>query len=167
MKLISGIERLVQATAFVMFAAMLVMTLAQVLFRYVLKIPVPWTEEAARMLFILATMGGIALAWRKREHIIVDFLFVMLPPKAMRALSIIFAVAILAFLALWARGAFDMIARNWTVELVTIGWFRVAYYYIWELAMISLIAIYILLDLRDLIIYARVDLQGNEPAADL
>lgn len=148
---ITALSRLTAGIALAMFAVMFALTLAQVLFRYFLHLPVPWTEEAARALFVLATLSGIALAWRDRQHIIVDFLYLQSPLAARRWLSVVFALSILGFLALWARGALDLAQRNWTVRLVTIDWFRVAYYYIWELAMIALLAIYVLSDLRDLL----------------
>lgn len=165
--MINAVTRVVQTLAFTMFAAMFVLTLAQVLFRYVLQIPVPWTEEAARALFVLATMSGIALAYQKREHIIVDVFYDSLSDKSRRVLSIIFAIAILAFLVLWARGAIGLIERNWTVRLITVSWFRGAYYYIWELAMIVLLGLYVLVDLRDLVTGRRTSLHTHEQESDL
>lgn len=159
---ITALSRLTAGIALAMFAVMFALTLAQVLFRYFLHLPVPWTEEAARALFVLATLSGIALAWRDRQHIIVDFLYLQLPLAARRWLSVVFALSILWFLALWARGALDLAPRNWTVRLVTIDWFRVAYYYIWELAMIALLAIYVLSDLRDLLTGRITGLQMPE-----
>ena len=44
------------------FSSMLVIMVLQVLFRYVLKISVPWTDEAARSLFIWEIFLGCALA---------------------------------------------------------------------------------------------------------
>lgn len=161
MKPLALAERLIGAAAFVMFAAMLLLTLSQVLFRYFLQIPVPWTEEVARALFVLATMSGIALAYPRRDHIIVDFLFVKAPPALQRALSIGFALVILLFLVLWARGAWEMALRNWDVTLITVSWFRAAFFYYWELAMIALLGIYVLLDLAALL---RGNLTGLQTA---
>ena len=85
----------------------------------------------------------------------------------MRWLSIVFAVSILVFLAMWARGAVILIERNWTVSLITIAWFKVAYYYVWELAMIALLGLYVLVDLKDLVTGHRVNLMNPEQEADL
>lgn len=167
MKVIHAITRLIEGIAFTMFAAMFLLTLAQVLFRYFLQIPVAWTEEAARALFVLASMAGIALAYQKREHIIVDVFYDAFPPRVRRALSIFFALAILGFLVLWARGAIGLIERNWNVRLITISGFRVAYYYIWELGMIGLLALYVLIDLRDLVTGRRSSIHMHEQGADL
>lgn len=167
MKLLISVERLIRAISLIMFSAMLLLTLAQVVFRYALHLSVPWTEEAARALFVLATLSGIALAWREREHIIVDFLFVALPAKTQRVLSTCFGLSILVFLGLWARGAVELAGRNWDVTLITINWFSLAYYYIWELVVIALLALYVLLDLREIVTGRRQCLQLESQEDDL
>ena len=69
------IENSLEWITMIGFSGMLLATIWQVLFRYVLKISVPWTEELARILFIMTMFLGIAIAIREDEHIIVDFLF--------------------------------------------------------------------------------------------
>lgn len=140
-------ERLLIGLCLIMFCAMIAATLAQILFRYVLEIPVAWTEEAARALFVLSIVMAIAFAYREREHVVVDFLFAKLPPQAQRWLGALFNLLILAFLAFWARGAWRLAELNWGSNLITIPFFRVAYFYIWELAAIALLFVYVLLDL--------------------
>lgn len=167
MTILNRLERLIGTSAFMMFAAMFLLTLAQVVFRYLLQISVPWTEEVARALFVLATLSGITLAWRQREHIIVDFLFVKFSPQVQRWLSMGFAISILLFLAFWARGAFDSMNRNWAVGLITVEWFRIAFFYLWELMMIALLAVYLLLDLKQLATGNITSLQAPDQEADL
>lgn len=150
MKVQSLPEKIVLGAAFLMFVGMLLATLGQVLFRYFLQISVPWTEEVARAFFVLSILTGIAIAYAEREHIIVDFIFSRFSPPIQRLVTAIFALCILAFLAFWARGAIEMAGRNWDVFLITMTWFRVAYFYIWELGMIGLLAVYVLLDLKRL-----------------
>jgi C4-dicarboxylate transporter DctQ subunit len=50
------------------------LALAQILFRYVLKISAPWTEEAARYLMIWMALLASGLAFRNGEHFNIDFL---------------------------------------------------------------------------------------------
>jgi len=51
------------------FIVMVIVVLLQVIFRYVMRISVPWTEEFARYLLILITFVGGALAVRDKQHI--------------------------------------------------------------------------------------------------
>jgi len=145
-------ERTILCAAVVMFIIMITLTLSQVLFRYVLQIPAPWTEEAARVLFILSVLSGFAFAYREDEHIFVDFLFNQYPDKVKKNVSILFKLSILGFLAFWLRGTWQLIFVNWNNGLITIPWFRVAYLYIWEFAMLLLLGFYLLIDLKDLML---------------
>ena len=51
-----------------------VVTILQVIFRFVLKIPAAWTEETARYAFIWMSYIGSAYATKKSTHIRVDVL---------------------------------------------------------------------------------------------
>ena len=50
------------------------LALVQILFRYVLKISAPWTEEAARYLMIWMALLASGLAFRNGEHFNIDFI---------------------------------------------------------------------------------------------
>ena len=130
------------------FTVMLLAALSQILFRYVLEIPVPWTEELARTLFVLAMFTGMAFALRDGEHIVVDFLFKKAGPRHRNLLQAVFDVAILGFLAMWARGTVALVELNWNSTLITLPAVRVGYIYLWELLGIALMGVYVLLDLR-------------------
>ena len=64
------------------FIVMAIVVLLQVIFRYVMRISVPWTEEFARYLLILITFVGGALAIRDKQHIAVTAIIDKLPKKA-------------------------------------------------------------------------------------
>lgn len=151
------IEQALIGVCLTMFLAMIVATLGQVLFRYVLEVSVSWTEEAARALFVLSMVMSMAFAYREKEHIVVDFLFARLPPGAQCWLGLVFNFLILAFLAFWARGALRLAELNWGSSLITVPWFRVAYFYVWELAAIALMFLYVLDETR-----ARLRDAGNK-----
>ncbi len=57
------------------------LALLQILFRYVLKISAPWTEEAARYLMIWMALLASGLAFRNGEHFNIDFLTSRLTPR--------------------------------------------------------------------------------------
>jgi TRAP-type C4-dicarboxylate transport system permease small subunit len=58
---------------------MFVSVLIQIFFRYVLKTPLTWTEEASRYSFIWTVLLGAAFAVRRREHVVMDVLFKKFP----------------------------------------------------------------------------------------
>ena len=97
-KLLQSIEKILETITMVGFIGMLLSTGGQVLFRYALRISVPWTEELARILFILTMFLGISIAIREREHIVVDFLFKRLNPRIQAVGLIIYNTAIFLLL---------------------------------------------------------------------
>ncbi|MDA8226350.1 MAG: TRAP transporter small permease subunit, partial [Desulfitobacterium hafniense] len=64
---VDQINRLATWVVVIMTAVMSVIILAQVIFRYVLEAPLPWSEEVARYLMVWGTFLGAGLGVRKRE----------------------------------------------------------------------------------------------------
>ena len=147
LRLLQTVENGIEAIALFGFVVMMLVTLLQVVARYVLHISLPWTEELARTLFLTTMMVGIALAVRRREHIAVDFLFLRLPVSVQVKVHIVFAVGILLFLAVWLRGALRMADVNQMATYVSLPWLRVATTYQVEVAAIALMIVYVLIDL--------------------
>jgi TRAP-type C4-dicarboxylate transport system permease small subunit len=155
------LRRILDAILIGGFTVMSVATLGQVLFRYFLHIPATWTEELARVTFVMITYFAMAVAVRDKDHIVVDFLLVKLAPRARALLLIAFDVAILAFLALVARGALLMAERMWTAELTMLDGVTQGHLYLGELIAILLMMLYAALDMA---VQLRV-LRGGAVAA--
>lgn len=137
----SAVETMATIAFVIMFAA----AVAQVVFRYVLHIPVPWTEELARVLFTLSMLLGIAIAIRRNEHINVDVLLVRLGPRTRAAVLLLFNLLILALLASLVRGTVAMIALTWSTYLIALDWLREGWLYVAQLAALLLMILYSLL----------------------
>lgn len=148
-KLILALDKSLVAIAMVGFIGMLLSTGGQVLFRYVLKIPVPWTEELARILFILSMFLGIAIAIREKEHIVVNFLFKKLDIRSQAIGHIVFDAAILILLCFLARGAVSMIRIMWNSYMIALDWIRTAYLYMGEFIAILFMMFYIVLEILE------------------
>ena len=56
----------------------------QILIRYVMKVPMAWTEEYAKYFFVWLAMFGSAKAVREKSHIFVDILEVIIKGKISR-----------------------------------------------------------------------------------
>lgn len=77
-----------------LFLVMLTLMFVQVIFRYFLKNPLPWSEEVIRYLFIATSYLGGAIATMEREHIEINFIQVLVdkqkdPDKRLRIIKII------------------------------------------------------------------------------
>jgi TRAP-type transport system small permease protein len=78
------IEMAVGSFCVLIYAAMIVVALLGVLFRYVMLSPFEWTEELARFLMLWVGFLGMSMALRRNEHIALNFLGGFLPPALLR-----------------------------------------------------------------------------------
>jgi TRAP-type transport system small permease protein len=129
------------------FIVMMLAVVGQVFFRYVLETAVPWTEELARLFFVESMLLGMAVAIRRHEHIIVDFLFNKLPPRGRNVVAVIFNIAIILLLVLLMRGSWDLVARGWNARLVSLPWVSVGYIYLGLFISLGLMVFYTALNL--------------------
>ena len=137
------LDRIVETIATAAFIVMFAAALLQVLVRYVLHIPVPWTEELARVLFTLAMLLGIALAIRNGEHIRVEALADRLPRRRRLVLELAFQLLILVLLLVLARGTLRMLDVTWNSYLIALSWLRTGYLYLAQLIALGLMLLYL------------------------
>ncbi len=78
-----GLDWCCDVTSLVILYVTVVVIFVQVIARYVLKIPLPWTEEFARFAFIWLIFLANALAERHNEHFRVSY-FVEQAPRRVR-----------------------------------------------------------------------------------
>jgi TRAP-type C4-dicarboxylate transport system permease small subunit len=142
-KFLRLLERILELTTMVGFIGMLLSTGGQVLFRYVLRISVPWTEELARILFILTMFLGIAIAVRENEHIVVDFLFRKLNRRVQAAGQLLYNSAIFLLLCFLARGTIAMTKITWESYMISLDWIRTGYLYLGEFVAVIFMMLYV------------------------
>jgi TRAP-type C4-dicarboxylate transport system permease small subunit len=97
-------EGTVNATAVLLFSAMVVVTTLGVFFRYVLNNALPWAEEADRYLFIWLSFVGASITMRRKGHIAVDLLLRYVSPAWHHRLLLVAQACVLIFLGVvfWA-----------------------------------------------------------------
>jgi TRAP-type C4-dicarboxylate transport system permease small subunit len=81
----------------ILAAAMLTLMLIQVIFRYFLFIPSPWSEDLARLALVWTTFLASALGIRNLEHPKIDILTKHFPAAAQFILEILIYLAIIGF----------------------------------------------------------------------
>jgi len=146
---LSSVKQLLEVVTMVGFIGMLLSTGGQVLFRYVLRISVPWTEELARILFIQTMFFGIAVAIRENEHIVVDFLFKKMNIRLQVVGHLLYNAAIFIFLCFLARGTLAMTKMTWGSYMISLDWIRTGYLYMGELIAIVCMLLYIVIKIYE------------------
>jgi len=91
----------------------------QVFFRYVARIVVPWTEEAARYFCIWMVFMGIVVAVAQESHIKITFLVDRIPTTAKNVFSLLSFGIVFIFNVIILLGSIDLVRLNWGQEAVT------------------------------------------------
>lgn len=94
------LARLLEHFVTVIVAALVLDVLWGVISRFVLGSPSRWTEEVAIFLLIWLSLLGAAVAFRRRQHLGVDYFVGKLDPGAAKLLRIV-TVLIVALFASW------------------------------------------------------------------
>lgn len=88
---------LAKASIILISVVMICVTLAQVIFRYVIAAPLPWSEELARYCFVWIVFLGGAVGLSRGIHLGVDLFVNMLPKPVQRAVDFLTCALIAAF----------------------------------------------------------------------
>jgi len=113
------ISNLFESFSTLFLAAILIVVILQVFFRYVARVVVPWTEESARYMCIWMVFMGAVAAIAKEAHIRVTFIIDRIPKK-IRDVFVLFSYAAVFFFNLIIFfGSIDLIRLNWAQQAVT------------------------------------------------
>jgi len=108
------INRFTEMAVFVIISAMAVDVLIEVVFRYVLLLPLFWTEEFARYCLVWSSLLAAGIALKRGQHIAVSFVVDKFPQRISMAAALggdIF-VAILLAVVLWGGVYLVILTRN-------------------------------------------------------
>ncbi len=103
------LNRICEVALIILLAAMAVVVFLQVLFRYILHLPLFWTEEFARYCLVWASLLGAAVALKRGEHIAVTFFLDNFPKRAARALTVVAQISVILILAVMAWGGIKLV----------------------------------------------------------
>lgn len=99
-----GVDRVIRIFLILSFSVMVLASAAQILFRFALNLPLDWTEELAKYMFVWSTMLACAMYTRGRQHSAVDILQHYLPDRPRRALQFAADVLCIVFYLIFIFG---------------------------------------------------------------
>jgi TRAP-type C4-dicarboxylate transport system permease small subunit len=124
-----GIDLAFQAiTAFLMMV-MVFLTLLQVISRYALHAPYPWTEELARIDLIYLTFFGSIVAFQQRRHLKVEILMHALPQDMKRWLGVVVDLASMVVLGVVVWEGAPLLERFWPMLSAALNWPTTVFYF--------------------------------------
>ena len=104
-------QRVVMIEQWVIFAtlvALVVILFIQVLFRFLLGLPLDWTEEAARLLFAWLVYIGAAHALYRAQHFVVDFIYNKIPAALRNLIGYAIDIITIGFIVYLAWFSFEL-----------------------------------------------------------
>lgn len=103
---------LTKASVVVISVVIVCATMAQVIFRYVVLSPLPWSEELARYCFVWIVFLGGAIGLSRGAHLGVDLLVNLLPFKLQRAIETLSSVCIVIFALVVINASLPVLQMN-------------------------------------------------------
>ncbi len=111
-------------------AAIVLITLAAVWWRYVVNAPIAWVEQVSNILFIWITFVGAAVLYRQKLHIGVDMFIGMLNGRAHQVMFWVIELANLTFIVVLfvysVRLSIDVLPNTYGALDITPAWFYVS-----------------------------------------
>ena len=111
-KLINKLMRVVEFIVTIMFAAAVILVIAQVFWRYVLGDPITWTNQISRALFIWMTYLGIPVLFNRNILMSFDLLQEKVKGAANIWLKIGFRVLGLFFCICWFIFSWELCSKS-------------------------------------------------------
>ena len=108
---------IITATMFVFIALVAV----QVIWRYVLSNPLPWTEQAARYLFIWMLMLAMPILVRRKNNMAFDLLYNRFPVKVQKVVQILTLVLIAAFGCVYFKASMELCVKAANKTAIGLG----------------------------------------------
>lgn len=109
LRLFKLLRRGAEALGVLLFALLFLVFTIQIAARFVLGQPLPWTDEAASVLYLWVILWGATAVCRDREHVAFDLLYQGRRPGMQRGMALL-AAALVGGLAAWALpGSLDYI----------------------------------------------------------
>lgn len=116
------LRRGAEAIGVILFALLFLVFVVQVTARFVFNQPLPWTDEAAVVLYLWAVLWGAAVVCKDREHVAFDLLYQGAAPQLRRAMALL-AALLVGGLAVWALpGVLDYIYFMRREATAVMGW---------------------------------------------
>lgn len=124
-KIYDNLEEIIGST---LFAVMLIILAVQTLSRQGIGVPLVWSEELAKLLFIYAGYLGIVASIKDNSHVAIDVFVNKLPQKAQRWVYVFNNLLILAALITIFYISFTIMERQEHLTMVTL---QISYVYMY------------------------------------
>lgn len=114
-------ERLEEIFLVVLMTAATLIVAAQIATRYLFHVPLPWSEEVARYLFIWLVWVGASYATKERKHICIDVVVSRLPRAGKKTCALISTAVWIVFLIFMAGISLKLTGSVYSGSQIAVG----------------------------------------------
>jgi len=127
-------ENILAAMLAMMFAAFIL----QIIFRYLLNLPIGWTNEISVILWIWIVLFGASFVVREEEEIRFDLIYSSIRPRTRRIMTLISGIALIAlyaisFPAVWSYVTF--------MKVESTAYLRIRFDWLYSIYIVFVIAV--------------------------
>ena len=122
---------------------LMVMLLAEVLTRYILRSPLSIADEMGGYLLVAITFMGLAYTWKEKGHVRVSLLISRLPDKFGRQLRFITLILATVFTLPLIKACYDLISDSLLFESRSGSWLRTPLAYPQTILLIGAIMLFL------------------------
>ena len=105
----SWLRRRAENIAAALLAIMFFVFILQIVFRYLLNLPIGWTHEVSVMSWLWLVLFGAAFVVRENEEIRLDLIYSASPERVRRVMQVITAVSLVALFSLSLPAVVDYV----------------------------------------------------------
>lgn len=127
-KLFDIVEKTLLWLSSAMFLFIVVITLVQVFFRYVLNDALSWSEELTRIIFIWMTFLCGAVAINQTRHMRVDTFINLLPERGKLMANIFVHILLAIFMVVLTLKGFEMVDKTSRIVTGALRWPRSVFF---------------------------------------
>ena len=124
------IEKVLSVISGLFLVAMFILCLLQVIFRFILNISAPFTEEFARMSYIWLVFLMLPVLESRDEQMKVTYFLGKFPQNVQVGIYWFMSLCYVAFLVLLTIGSFRLVTSDTTVTFASTPWLKTNYQYI-------------------------------------
>ena len=151
MKVLRGIVKVIEKVTDVLSGYLqagiifflMVMLLAEVLTRYILRSPLSIADEMGGYLLVAITFMGLAYTWKEKGHVRVSLLISRLPDKFGRQLRFITLILATVFTLPLIKACYDLISDSLLFESRSGSWLRTPLAYPQTILLIGAIMLFL------------------------
>lgn len=104
-----GIMKTMRVLVTLILMAIVIIVTLQVFFRYVLAMPIGWSEQICRLLFLWGIMLGIPVTFYEKSELVFDILLMKFPSKLQFVLNVCYAVLGIAFCVFYFVASMELV----------------------------------------------------------